>query len=482
VLKIGADGFETGEIVDSSETVIEWATPDLILTARAPKSAALGGEAPIVIALRNAGKAASPGVTLRLTLPDGVELVRSEPEGRPQSQSVSWQFPPLAAGRTAEATATVRPKKSGMVELTASAETSDGMRAEKPVAFSVDPASWDVAFTAPANASLDSPTKVTVSVTNTGSGSILGTTAWLTLPDGVEADGGNPVEIPLGTVTAGNVKRGDAMLRFTKPGRTRLTATVTADGGLNRKTEATVEARRSEAKLAVVGPERVKLGQSGLWELKVQNSGDAPLTNGTLRVMIPRGLSATNAGEGGRIVAADVAEWSVGELRPGAAKTFRLSALTEEMVQAATLRAVYRTNELAEPLAQTATVTVEGEPALVVDITDPPARFPVGQSGNVRVRIRNSGRGPARGVELTFVTTPGVTVLGGTGPDRRRIGPTATDRIQFDRIDELKPGETLAFIVELAANAPGLARLNAEVRAAHLTQPTRDEQTTQITP
>ena len=48
-------------------------------------------------------------------------------------------------------------------------------------------------------------------------------------------------------------------------------------------------------------------------------------------------------------------------------------------------------------------------------------------------------------------------------------------------VDEIKPGESLTFTIEVEAVQAGDARFRAEVRAAHLTSALKEEQAARVT-
>ena len=65
--------------------------------------------------------------------------------------------------------------------------------------------------------------------------------------------------------------------------------------------------------------------------------------------------------------------------------------------------------------------------------------------------------------------------------DRNQNGQIDPDgKVVFGTLDELRPGATVTFTVEVEAVKPGDARFRAEVRAAHLTSPLKEEQATRV--
>jgi len=59
-----------------------------------------------------------------------------------------------------------------------------------------------------------------------------------------------------------------------------------------------------------------------------------------------------------------------------------------------------------------------------------------------------------------------------------RIDPDG--KVVFGPLEELQPGQTATFTIEVEAIQGGDARFRAEVRAAHLTGTLKEEQSTRI--
>ena len=66
----------------------------------------------------------------------------------------------------------------------------------------------------------------------------------------------------------------------------------------------------------------------------------------------------------------------------------------------------------------------------------------------------------------------------------RLLGSTSTELIgsvaPFPPVDEVRPGQTVTFTIDVEAAQAGDARFRAEVKAAHLATPLKEEQATRV--
>jgi hypothetical protein len=93
------------------------------------------------------------------------------------------------------------------------------------------------------------------------------------------------------------------------------------------------------------------------------------------------------------------------------------------------------------------------------------------------VRVRNRGTVSARGVEVTAIAPFELKAVRGSGKTDGRID---NGKVTFAPLEELQPNESAVFVVETEAAAVGDARFRAEVRAGHLNNPLREEQSVRV--
>ncbi len=117
---------KTGEVVARGETVADWQGPDLSLSAVFPPTATVGQEAPLTLAVVNAGPVDSRPVTVRVVVPDGCKYVRSDPPAAAQGAELVWTLPARRRGGRRTVQAVFTTDRVGPVTARASLTTDEG--------------------------------------------------------------------------------------------------------------------------------------------------------------------------------------------------------------------------------------------------------------------------------------------------------------------------------------------------------------------
>lgn len=208
----------------------------LTLDASAPTTVGIGQTATVTLTASNRGGSTAPGVNLLARLPDGLELVSSDPPPAvrqgPDEKDLRWGLGGLAAGGVGDrVTLTVRAGRRGEHRIRAAVESADGQRDDRDVAVVADEASLGVSLEVPPTAAEGDRVPVTVVVTNTGGVPVRNATAFVTAGPELMTDL-VPKELSVGTLAPGETRRATAKLVAVRPGRPSVWATVTADGGL----------------------------------------------------------------------------------------------------------------------------------------------------------------------------------------------------------------------------------------------------------
>ncbi len=444
-----------------------------------PKAVGVGRDVTATITLANAGRRDSQPLTVKATVPDGVEILRIEPPAvRRSGNSLAWALERLAGGESQEFAITLRSKERGSLTLTASAESADGLRAEQRVGTSVDAAGLKLAIDAPATAATGGTLPVRVTVTNTGSVPVENAIAWVDGPDGAA----KPTEKSLGVIPANESKTVTVNLPVERAGKTPVRVNVTADGGLADRAEAIVQVGQAELELSIGGSDSFPVGQEGLFEYRVTNRGDAPLANVTVRADVPRPLAAAKASDGGRSVESGAA-WTVGTLAAGESKIVRLAVrgdrLTERVALAATAEAELGSGMRVRAKEATLRVAVVGQPVLSLRLVEPVGPVVVGGRATWRATVRNTGTAPATDLIVTANVTDEFRPARGNGPNRAeaKLGERT---FTFPALGELPAGATAIYLLDVDSLKVGSARFHFEVKSREIEKPLQEEQATQV--
>ncbi len=483
VLKLPDNGQGPGTVVSRRETLIEWASPELRLDVTAPPVSGPTTTFPATVTLANTSPVDGRDARVRVTLSDGATLERSEPPPtRQDGGALEFFVPGAKAGKAQVVALQVRPARDGSVTVIAEA-LADGLQARREAVTRIDAGRLSVLVEPPAAAVVGEANAVRVAVTNSGQTPARNVTVFASFDETLKhASGKNPVELPAGTLAPGETRTFDLPLTAALTGRYSASATATGDGNLSASSGRVVfDVRRAELKAAVTGPKLVYVNQEFAWTVSVANAGDIAAKNVSVRATLPTEVRAKDAGEG--VVTAGSVEWKAGTLAPGETRTFKLTADAVRLTGQATLAVATLADGDAASLQAKAegSVAIIGTPAVVLELATPSGPVEVGRRATFQIRLRNQGTVSARQVEVEAFAPPELRVVKSASPDRAdgRLDPGG--KVSFPALDELRPGQAVTFTVEVEAAQAGDARFRAEVKAAHLRNPLREEQSLRVT-
>jgi uncharacterized repeat protein (TIGR01451 family) len=490
VVKPADNGNGQEVVVARRDTVIEWADPKVHLSVNAPKVASVNGNYPVTISLENDSGAESRDAQVKVTLSDGATMAHSEPPPLKQDANGALYFavPPVGGKTNQTVVLQVKPAGLGNVTVIADAVTTDGMQASHKATTRIDQGRLQLNVQAPTAALTGEPIPFKLAVTNTGAAPAQNVNIWAQFDAGLTYPSPqNPVELAVGTLDPGQTKTLDLPLTAKATGHFNVRASATGDGNLTVKADPVgVDVQRAELTATATGPTIAYLNNDFDWSVTVNNAADLSVSNVSVRATIPPEVLAKSASDGGKVGAGSV-EWLLPELKPREQKTFKLTVSTTKLTARAAFTvavmadAINGTQLVGDPLGAKAetVVAIIGTPALVLNVAAPPASVEVGKRVTFKITVKNQGTVSARTIEVAGYAPPQLKPTMGTGPVEGRIDTTG--KITFPAVDELQPGATLTFTVEVEGSQVGDARFRAEVKAAHLTKVLQEEQTTRVT-
>lgn len=489
IVKPSDTGAGAGTVVARRETTVDWAEPKIGLTVNAPPAAGPGSAFPVAVVLDNAGGVESKDARVKVQLSDGATLERSEPPpSRTEAGGILvFDLPPVAGKARQEIALQVVPARTGSVTVTADAATTDGLQATNRAVTRIEPGKLHLVLEAPPAALAGERIPFKIALTNAGAAPAHNVTVWAQYDAGLSHPSPqNPVELAAGTIAPGQTRVLDLPLVAKQSGRFGLRANATGDGKLAASAEpVTVEVRRAELAVSATTPKIAYLNQEFAGTITVQNNGDATVSAVNVRATIPAEIRAKSAEDGG-LVGPGAIEWKLPELRAGEKKALRFTAEAARLTDRATVSVVVLgdatsgTRTVGDPVEvkSEAAVAIIGTPAIVLELATPPGVIDVGKRAAFQVRVKNQGTVSARNIEVSALAPAEFRAIRGSGSTEGRID--AGGRIVFPAVEELRPGQTLTFTLELEAVQAGDARIRAEVKAAHLTRPLQEEQAARI--
>lgn len=465
-----------GIVIGHGETTISWQGPAVSLSTTGPAAVALGQEVPVTVTVTNTGQVETQAMTVRLPVPDGVQVVRSQPPAIPDGNQLVWTLGALPAGQAHPLQVVYRSTRPGAVTACASVATMEGLRDEKCMTTQVVVPQLAVALTGPAAGIVGVPALYQITVTNPGSGPATNVKLSAAFDAGLEhASKANPVELPVGTLAAGESKTTTLSLTPRQPGQLAAQVTATADGDLRQQARHALTAQVPQLTVAQTGPGVRFVDQAATWDIVVSNAGQVPLTNVVVQEQLPPELALLGASEGAQ-AAGGLVTWSLGSLAAQEKRTLQVSARCTKLTPRAVLVAAATADPGIKVQAEAA-LEVRGLPAFAVELQDQGDPAPLGGGVTYRVVVTNTGSLPANQVELAATVPAQLRIVRAQGPTTPRA---EGQRLVFPVVDGLRPQQALTYTVETQAVQAGDGRFRLELRSETLREPVIKEESTNV--
>ncbi len=385
-------------------------------------------------------------------VPSWVEVADKRPSGGratldsegDQSSEVRWTVQQLGAGATEKMELQIVPRESRPVDLAVQwTFTPVGSTAQ----IEVQEPKLHMTLTGPPDIHFGETKIYTITVSNPGTGDTEHVVLNL-LPITPGRD--TSATQDLGTLRPGERRSVDVELVAQQAGRLQVRAHAFADGGLRSEASQDVVVRRARLEVEAVGASAKYAGTLSNYQVRVVNAGDATATNVIAVAALPHGAVFKSATEGGKLdVQRNEVRWSLGALRPGAARLFDVGC---ELTQAGDNRLDVRSEAATDLTAVHSVVTrVEALADLKLIVNDPPGAVPVGGDSQYEVRVINRGTKAAENVQIVGYFSDGIEPVAMQGGK----GDMADGQVVLQPILRLNPGQEMVFTITARAHTPG---------------------------
>lgn len=409
-------------------------------------------------------------VMVMLESVDNLRIISSDPEARTSGGNTTMSIGDLAPRSTRIITVVAEADRIGMSTNCISVAYNNVLCAATEV---VEP-SIELAKTATPRVLLCEPITLTYRVSNTGTGPAENVTITDTLPRGLQVNGRNNVNIPVGTLMAGESR--DAT----------VTAEAVSTGTFGSRASASsndLTANSGEPETVVVQPvleitceseEFEYLGRNASYTFTIRNTGDGPANNAQLAANFPAGTRFVRA-TGGGTATAGRATWSMGTLAAGAERSVEL-VLTSDVL--ANLRVnAQATAFCADAVSTTCETEIRGIPALLLEVVDVNDPVEIGEQTTYVIRVTNQGSAPGRNIRIVcerpeqqeFISAGGAT-----------SASTAGRTISFAPVASLAPKAVAEWTVTVRAAGEGDVRFGVEMTSDTLRSPVIETESTNL--
>eukprot|EP00775_Hariotina_reticulata_P006230 gene6230-6467_t len=458
------------------------------------------------ITVTNIGTNAASNVTIRETLPPGLQFAPGYNTSLPPGCSIAGQVltcspgTPINVGGTFTIPVQVVGSTTGTftpsAAVTSAGDTNLANNGPVNATITVTPGIPDVGITAtpgPLPAVVNTPVNFTLTVTNTGQGPATNVTVRETLPPGVIFNptwtppagcniSGQVMTCRPGDLPAGNTILIPVQVIPTAPGTFTPSATVTANGdvtpGNNGPANTTIVAAAPDMTIGKSPPSgSVNVNQTFPYNITLTNVGSAPATNVTMVETLPAGLTFVGPAPSG-CVYSNQTTMTCTPANPIAVN----GTLTIPVQVQASQPGTYNTSAVVTasgdsnttnngPARNTIVVTIVGTVDVAVTKSPSTIQATVGNAVTYVITLRNQGSLPANNVTMTETLPTGLIF---DPASNAPSGCTASGQVLNCLPGTISPGGSVNFTVQVVPTQPGTFNTSAVVSATNDANPSNN--------
>lgn len=407
-------------------------------------------------------------ITEKLPENFSIKKITPKPESK-NNNNIKWEITNLKSNQSKELYITGKANKVGSLRYTGSTTLDFETKAEgETPAISVIAPNLKFMADAPEKTIIGDKIPVDLVFKNEGSASVKDLELSKTLPEGIltwEGKSGLDMEIP--KIDPSGKKEKQINLKGEKPGKYSIELTSYAKDNIKATKTLDLQITKPELKLSLDVPEKRYVGNMIEYDLKLENTGDAPAKNATINLALPEGTSlASVSGNGNSIAGGDKILWNIRSLAPGEYKTVTAKAVAKQIL---TARAVAKANaSAAEKKEMAQSTNIKGISALLCNLDDVHDPVPVGNNETYKISALNQGSLPATKVKVKAELASGMEFVQASGATKARVeGNTVT----FEPLPALSPKEKAKWEIEVKATKPGEKILNTKISSEQQESP-----------
>ncbi len=446
---------------DEDTTVTEVIRGGLEVTKTGPAEANINDNVTYTIEVTGTGTGASTGIQLVDTIPSGMNLVSSDPEGIRTDNQLSIDLGTLNPTETSSISVVLQTNQTGSWTNQVTVSSTEGAEASAEATTEVVQPALTITKIGPETALINEIFAYTITVSNTGTGVAENTTVTDTLPEGTEhvgslpagtvSEDGSTVTWNIGSLDPDSLSTITLTLRGTTAGDKVNTASATADGvDTQPQTQATTTVLVPDITVAKIGRTALFVGNQATYTLTATNTGEAPLTNVTITDTFATGMSYVESSPEGTIPeGGNTVTWVVGDLAIDEEATVTLTLQGDEVGTLVNTASVTATEDVsAEDEMNIAILAATGATIQITDSVDP---IREGEQVTFTVIVSNQGRSPMTEVTVTVPVNDEYFTIDSTSDTKATID-AENSTVTYSHGEALATGDSFTFSITATAN------------------------------
>ncbi len=508
-------------VMKAGATSVQWTAAAATISMQGPATAGMGSTLTYTITVNSSGDQSAGDAVVSQNLPEGVAFVASVPPAEASGRRLSWRLGPLRPGETRTIEASYRVDRVGTLTLCSELAVDRTLSASDCATTTVGRAEVELRIAGPSQLRRGDQAVYELAVINRTGAPLTGLTLFVRYDDGFEHAIRSPIRKRLDQTLGPNESTGpiEVAFRAVKTGQWCHTVEVRNAQDQVLATQRVCAAvgdsapgtglggerpggQRPELSVSKRGPEEASVGKMVIFDIDIVNVGTRTLTNIQVLDWYDPSLELNQASGGHRRESGGLS-WVIPSLRPGEHRQLSVECRCVRPAAEACNRVEAASQEGASGTAQACLIIRDaaGPPAGLFPETRPStppggsADVPPAASTRLSVRIRppaaplTSGKDAVCYVDVTNASTQidrwisveaelgeGLTVnpLGTRGPGVSKARVSGK-KVSFDKLPELKPGETATFAVRLRAGAVGPSVIRARASSQEQVRPVEAE-------
>ncbi len=464
----------TGDATPNPSAPTGMQQPRLTIEKVAPKQAVLGEKLVYSVIVRNAGSADAHQVTVEDRIPKGTILDGTAPQAELVDKSLIWKLGTLKPNEERKISIRVVPQEQGPIGSVAKVNFVAEIAAE----IEVTAPQINLAIDAPSQVRLGEKLKLVYKLRNTGKADAANVVLRNIVPEGLRHPAGADLEYAIGTLAAEDSRDITLELVATKNGKVTNKTIITADNGISVEEETPVEVIGEQLLLTRTGKNKLYVNREAVFTSTVANEGTAPAKKVMIAEIVPAGFEFVSASSQGKYDPATRAvTWTVGPIEPGEELKLSTQLMPKKLGD-------YRaTITVTGPAGSVATVEsdlkIDGFSALEVDSKSNTRLISIGEKATIRIACKNQGTAAARNTILSADLPPELKLVDGSGPV---AWAQQGNRVTFEAVPNIGPGETVAFELQVEGAAEGETRIELQISSDQMKRPLHRDETLRVAP